>query len=82
MVANKADNVAKTWMMHDFHPLGMGTPYPISAASGTGTEELLDEVIEHLPTKATEKETTLPKVATCRYDTGSFTDVFVTASET
>jgi len=63
LVANKADNAPRTLMMHDFYPLGMGTPYPISAASGSGTGELLDEVIQNLQVEDTTEETLLPKVA-------------------
>ena len=33
----------------EFWELGLGTPYPISAIHGSGTGELLDEVITHLP---------------------------------
>mmetsp|Transcript_10523 Transcript_10523/g.24414 ORF Transcript_10523/g.24414 Transcript_10523/m.24414 type:complete len:434 (-) Transcript_10523:768-2069(-) len=62
LVANKADNVSTTWMANDFYALGMGLPYPISAASGTGTGELLDEVIRHFRAKV-EQEEVLPKVA-------------------
>jgi GTP-binding protein len=50
-------------MMYDFYPLGMGVPYPISAASGTGTGELLDEVIQHFQDDTPPEEELLPKVA-------------------
>jgi GTPase len=63
VVANKADNVSTTLMMHDFYPLGMGTPYPISAASGSGTGELLDEIIQHFQDEVLLDEEALPKVA-------------------
>ncbi len=63
VVANKADNVASTLMMHDFYALGMAAPYPISAASGTGTGELLDEVIKHCQEEASSAEEAPPKVA-------------------
>ena len=63
VVANKADNVSTTLMMHDFYPLGMGVPYPISAASGTGTGELLDTVIQQFKDKVSPEEESLPKVA-------------------
>lgn len=63
VVANKADNVSTTLMMHDFYPLGMGAPYPISAASGSGTGELLDEVIQHFQDEVLPEEEALPKVA-------------------
>jgi GTPase len=63
VVANKADNVPTALMVHDFYPLGMGNPYPISAASGTGTGELLDEVIQNFQDKDLVAEEALPKVA-------------------
>ena len=63
VVANKADNVPTALMAHDFYPLGMGAPYPISAASGTGTGELLDEVIQNFQDKDLIEEESLPKVA-------------------
>jgi GTP-binding protein len=63
VVANKADNVPTALMMYDFYPLGMGVPYPISAASGTGTGELLDEVIQHFQDDTPPEEELLPKVA-------------------
>ncbi len=63
LVANKADNVPSTLMMYDFYPLGMGMPYPISAASGTGTGELLDEVIQNLRDKNPAEKALLPRVA-------------------
>ncbi len=33
----------------EFWELGLGTPYPISAIHGSGTGELLDDLITHLP---------------------------------
>lgn len=55
IVANKADNVQRDLMSHEFHQLGMGEIYPIAAISGTGTGELLDAVTHHL-TDAEEEE--------------------------
>ena len=63
VVANKVDNGSSTLMRHDFYPLGMGDPYPISAASGTGTGELLDEVVKHFQEAAAPEEKVPPKVA-------------------
>lgn len=63
LVANKADNVTTELMMHDFYPLGLDTPYPISAASGTGTGELLDAVVAHLPEVPPSEAQDIPKVA-------------------
>lgn len=63
LVANKADNVISELMAHDFYGLGMGSPYPISAASGTGTGELLDELVRHCPDGGQEQEAAIPKIA-------------------
>lgn len=63
LVANKADNVASELVAHDFYGLGMGIPYPISAASGAGTGELLDELIRHCPGSVQGQEADAPKIA-------------------
>eukprot|EP01132_Coremiostelium_polycephalum_P000225 gene225-299_t len=62
LVANKADNVNTSFAANEFYALGLGTPCPISAASGTGTGELLDEVVAHCQQEA-EEENELPKIA-------------------
>jgi GTP-binding protein len=62
LVANKADNIARSLMAHEFHSLGLGNPYPIAAASGTGTGDLLDEVAAHCQDEA-EPIHKLPRVA-------------------
>jgi GTPase len=63
VVANKADNVSSTLMAHDFYPLGLGTPYPVSAVSGAGTGELLDAAVQHFKDKVPAEKESLPKVA-------------------
>ena len=63
LVANKADNVVSELMAHDFYGLGMGSPYPISAASGAGTGELLDELIRHYPDSGQGQEVAVPRIA-------------------
>lgn len=49
VVANKADNQEKSFMSHEFYSLGLTDleVFPIAAASGSGTGELLDAVISH-----------------------------------
>jgi GTP-binding protein len=49
VVANKVDNLPNdpSWM--EFWSLGMGEPIPVAAASGKGTGDLLDRVLEVLP---------------------------------
>lgn len=62
LVANKADNTASSFIAHEFHALGLGTPYPIAATSGTGTGDLLDEVIVHCQDHV-EPTNELPRIA-------------------
>lgn len=49
VVANKADNFEKQQMANEFYALGMDNILPVSSISGSGTGELLDEVVSHLP---------------------------------
>ena len=51
LVANKADDGKDLYGQYDFYKLGLGDPYCISAATGSGTGDLLDKVIEMLPEK-------------------------------
>src|SRR5690606_19831006 len=48
VVANKADNTVKMMNSAEFYSLGFETIIPVSSANGSGTGELLDEVIQHL----------------------------------
>ncbi|TNE72232.1 ribosome biogenesis GTPase Der [bacterium] len=47
--ANKSDNEHKSWQAPEFYGLGFEKVFPISAISGLGTGDLLDEVVELLP---------------------------------
>lgn len=49
LAVNKADSEASRLNAMDFYSLGMGEPFPISAIHGTGTGDLLDEVVAHFP---------------------------------
>ena len=51
LVANKADDGKDLYYQYDFFKLGLGDPYCISAATGSGTGDLLDKVLEILPEK-------------------------------
>ncbi|MBD0266975.1 ribosome biogenesis GTPase Der [Pseudanabaena sp. FACHB-2040] len=46
-----------------FWELGLGEPYPVSGIHGSGTGELLDALVEFLPTTVPETETNEIKVA-------------------
>lgn len=56
LVANKADNFAMDAYAGEFYALSLGDPYPISATNGSGTGDLLDEVLRHLPEKEEDEE--------------------------
>lgn len=49
LVVNKADNSADVFSSAEFYRLGLGEPMAVSAATGSGTGELLDAIIEKLP---------------------------------
>lgn len=49
LVANKADNNIHQYYAAEFYSLGLGEPYCVSAATGSGTGDLLDMVMEKLP---------------------------------
>ena len=49
LVANKVDSNEWLYNVPEFYGLGLGDPYPVSAMSGYGTGDLLDEVVKKLP---------------------------------
>lgn len=49
LVVNKVDNSARHLEAHEFWSLGFDQMFPISANSGSGTGDLLDEVVKLLP---------------------------------
>ena len=65
LVVNKVDNPTKMMAdVYEFYNLGIGEPFPISAANRTGLGEMLDEVISHFPDNTAEdEEDERPKVA-------------------
>ena len=64
VVANKADNFELHHQSSEFYSLGLGDPYCISAANGSGTGDLLDLLISKFPQKENDTiEKELPKIA-------------------
>ncbi|MBA3246158.1 MAG: 50S ribosome-binding GTPase, partial [Actinobacteria bacterium] len=49
VLANKIDDPRKDFQAAEFHRLGLGDPWPLSALHGLGTGDLLDEVVAKLP---------------------------------
>lgn len=50
LVANKADNNDMQYYAAEFYSLGLGEPFCISAATGSGTGDLLDVMVSKLKT--------------------------------
>jgi GTP-binding protein len=66
IVANKADNQEKSFMSHEFYSLGLNNleVFPIAAASGSGTGELLDSLITHFEEDGLEDpDAGIPKIS-------------------
>lgn len=63
VVANKVDNAMRQTMSAEFYGLGLGDIYNISAINGSGTGDLLDEVIKNLPSQNEEEDLDIPRIA-------------------
>lgn len=63
VVGNKADTNLKMQNAVEFYGLGLGEVFPISSANGSGTGELLDEVVSHFEDLEESEEDDLPKIA-------------------
>ncbi|HEY9122374.1 MAG TPA: ribosome biogenesis GTPase Der [Brevefilum sp.] len=48
LVVNKAESSKIRQVVAEFYELGMGEPFAVSALHGTGTGDLLDEVVKHI----------------------------------
>lgn len=56
VAANKLDDQRHIPLAADFYALGLGEPWPVSAAQGLGTGDLLDLIAERLPESARESD--------------------------
>ncbi|UCG27831.1 MAG: ribosome biogenesis GTPase Der [Bacteroidales bacterium] len=63
LVVNKVDNPDRAYDTNEFYKLGMGEIYPLSAINGSGTGELLDDLVRKLPRKPDEDLEDIPKFA-------------------
>lgn len=64
LVVNKIDSPSNYFDYTEFYELGIGDIYPISAVSGSGTGDLLDEVVKHFNIDENYDELEdLPKIA-------------------
>lgn len=63
VVSNKVDNSVRLGMSGEFYALGLGDVYSVSAISGSGTGDLLDEVVKNLEPDQKEEVLNIPKFA-------------------
>lgn len=64
MTTNKVDDNIHHNQIHEFHSLGLGELFPISAMNGHGTGELLDEVVKYMkPEVKMEEDDHIPRIA-------------------
>ena len=63
LAANKVDNTGRVGMSSEFWSLGVGEVYDIAAASGSGTGELLDDIVKEFQSKTIESDSDLPRFA-------------------
>jgi GTPase len=54
LVVNKADNFERSDLVYEFYELALGEVYPISAMNGSGTGDLMDHLVDNLPTNRPE----------------------------
>ncbi len=63
IAVNKVDNSSMIPQTAEFYSLGVGEVFPVSAISGSGTGELLDEIIKHLKPETETDEPDIPRFA-------------------
>jgi GTPase len=63
LVVNKVDNGERLMDATEFYNLGLGDYFPLSSMNGSGTGELLDEVVKNLPAEEPAAIPELPRVA-------------------
>lgn len=67
LAVNKVDSGDKIFGTYEFNALGLGEPWSVSAATGSGTGDLLDEIIRRLPgdsaIKEEEESSSIPRIA-------------------
>jgi GTP-binding protein len=56
LAANKAEGMADSPLLAEFHELGIGAPHPVSSAHGQGVRSLLEAALESFPEDEEEAE--------------------------
>ena len=63
VAVNKVDSNNRRNDMHEFYALGFEHLYALSSVNGSGTGELLDDLVALLPVKEAQEENSLPRFA-------------------
>ena len=63
LVVNKTDSHNQRQTISEFYELGLGDPHPISAVHGTGTGDMLDELMKLMPGVLQESDDDSVKIA-------------------
>jgi GTPase len=63
LVVNKVDNNARLLDANEFYSLGLGNYFALSSINGSGTGDLLDNIVENLPVQVPDEVPELPRIA-------------------
>ena len=63
LVVNKVDTNDRIYDSHEFYKLGLGELFCISSISGSGTGEILDEVVKNFEPEVETTEPNVPRIA-------------------
>lgn len=65
LVVNKVDTGLRMFDVYQFYSLGLGDPFSISSANGSGTGDLLDAVVKVLPEEPSQmgEDVHIPRIA-------------------
>jgi GTP-binding protein len=61
LAVNKIDHPTRDDLVHEFHALGLGTPYPVSAAHGRGIDAMLEAIAATVGARRPELAETEPE---------------------
>lgn len=63
IVANKVDSPKMAELIGEFYALGLGEVYPVSSVNGSGTGDLLDDVVKVFAAQPEEEEPDVARIA-------------------
>ena len=62
LVVNKVDNSQRLYMANEFYSMGFANTHFLSSITGSGTGELLDDLVTYIKEEEEESENELPKI--------------------